>query len=453
MRLSPWTVLYFSVYLSTASCATYYFVHDAAIHDAADLFCSRQFGGGSMSGLSADFDWGCVPQDVWFWTNQDKYCKLNKFNKPTCKNMSFLNHLGIGKRAFICRTESDMDYDDLDYQGNNISLCLSPTPYPDTTTEPSTPTPRNPSLVSSSTTHRSSNDADHGWLAGVVLGIIVVLVLIGCAVFFFVKRRKRSTTNENGAVNSKSRHVVERSETITSRIGSAVQKCRQKFQRSSPSRDYEMPNVNRPEREYDQLNVPMLPVEMVYAEPTAPYTGSVQQDELGYLVSQGGEFNEYTYIDTTGGDTEEGTGDSAHPQAGMDCGNPVYEDMSRREVITAKRDKPEVDKDSKPKAAGAAGAITRKHEYLNSPVIGRLMTEEQKGVQSKQKKINISIVNGTYDDKLCTSSASSRDTPPLAAPGDSKVIPTDDNSESLAKNVKGSNIRNIILKLQGATDA
>lgn len=214
-----------------------------------------------------------------------------------------------------------------------------------------------------------------------------------------------------------------------------------------------MPNVNRPEREYDQLNVPMLPVEMVYAEPTAPYTGSVQQDELGYLVSQGGEFNEYTYIDTTGGDTEEGTGDSAHPQAGMDCGNPVYEDMSRREVITAKRDKPEVDKDSKPKAAGAARAITRKHEYLNSPVIGRLMTEEQKGVQSKQKKIDISIVNGTYDDKLCTSSASSRVTPPLAAPGDSKVIPTDDNSESLAKNVKGSNIRNIILKLQGATDA
>lgn len=121
--------------------------------------------------------------------------------------MSFFHHLGIGKRAFICRTglsthycinlytrycgillwyrngqsnilytscpilrrivcivESDMDYDDLDYQGNNISLCLSPTPYPDTTTEPSTPTPRNPSLVSSSTTHRSSNDADHGKL-------------------------------------------------------------------------------------------------------------------------------------------------------------------------------------------------------------------------------------------------------------------------------------------------
>lgn len=214
-----------------------------------------------------------------------------------------------------------------------------------------------------------------------------------------------------------------------------------------------MPDVHRPEREYDQLNVPMLPAEIVYAEPTAPYIGSVEQDELGYLVSQGSELNEYTYIDTTGGDTGESTGGSAHPHAGMDCENPVYEDMSKREVITANSDKPKADKDSKPKATGAAGALTRKHEYLNSPVIGRLLTEEQKGVQTKQKKVDISIVNGTYDDKLCTSSASSRDAPLAKAPGDSNVTPTDDNSESLAKNVKGSNIRNIILKLQGATDA
>lgn len=124
--------------------------------------------------------------------------------------MSFIHHLGIGKRAFICRTglfthycinlyikycgillqyrnnqsnilysscpilihvhvfmcvvESDLDYDDLDYQGDEITLCLSTTPHPDTTTAPSTPTPGNSSLVSNSTTHRSSDDADHGKL-------------------------------------------------------------------------------------------------------------------------------------------------------------------------------------------------------------------------------------------------------------------------------------------------
>lgn len=124
--------------------------------------------------------------------------------------MSFIHHLGIGTRAFICKTglfthycinlytnycgiflwyrnnqsnilysscltlihvhvfmcvvESDLDYDDLDYQGDEITLCLSPTPHPDTTTAPSTPTPGNSSLVSNSTTHRSSDDADHGKL-------------------------------------------------------------------------------------------------------------------------------------------------------------------------------------------------------------------------------------------------------------------------------------------------
>lgn len=444
--LSLRTAVYFSVYLSTASCATYYFVHNTAIYDAADLYCSSRFGGGSMSGLSDEFDWGCIPPDVWFWTNQDKYCKLNESGKPRCRNMSFLNHLGIGNRAFICRT--DLAYSDIDYEGDEITLCLSrTTPHPDTTTEPDTPTPGNPPPVSNSTAESTSDDAGLGWVAGVVVGSILVLVLTACAVFFCIKRRKRSPTKENAAVDTERGHTVGRSETITSRIGSAVQKCKQKFQKSSPARDYEMPDVNRPEREYDQLNVPMLPVEMVYAEPTAPSSGKVQQDELGYLVSQGSELNEYMYIDATDGDTERETGGHAHPQAGMDCGNPVYEDMSRREVILANRDKPEVDKDSKPKATGAAGTVAtitnRKHEYLNSPVIGRFLTEEQKGGQSKETKLDISVVNGTYDDKLCTSLASSRDTPSS----------TDDNSDSLAKNVKGSNIRNIILKLQGATDA
>lgn len=61
-------------------------------------------------------------------------------------------------------------------------------------------------------------------------------------------------------------------------------------------------------------------------------------------------------------------------------------------------------------------------------------------------KVDISIVNGIYDDKLCIFLVLLYDILFVKVFGDLNVILMDDNFEFFVKNVKGSNIRNIILK-------
>lgn len=266
--------------------------------------------------------------------------------------------------------------------------------------------------------------------------------------FFF--NRKNSNRKENASMDTENRRTVERSETITSRIGSAVQKCKQKFQRKSPERNYETPVLYRQEREYDQLNSPMLPAEVVYAEPSALSSGNIEQDELGYLVSQGGETNGYTYIVTADGGAAGSLSDPPQGHGGIDCGNPVYEDMCMKDVIVGTSGKQDVsDPSTQNTSAVSRDPVTklRPHEYLNSPVIGRLLTDEQKQSKPNERTLEIAIVNDTYDDKLCKSSTSHTDN------SDAKLSATNGNSETVSKNVKGNKIRNIILKLQGASDA
>ena len=266
--------------------------------------------------------------------------------------------------------------------------------------------------------------------------------------FFF--RRKNSNWKENSTMDTQNRRSVERSETITSKIGSAVQKCKQKFQRKSPERNYETPVLYRQEREYDQLNSPMLPAEVVYAEPSALSSGNIEQDELGYLVSQGGETNGYTYIVTADGGAAGSLSDPPPAHGGIDCGNPVYEDMCMKDVIVGTSGKQDVSDPSTQNTSAISrdpATKLRPHEYLNSPVIGRLLTDEQKQSKSNERTLEIAIVNDTYDDKLCKSSTSHTDN------SDAKLSATNGNSETVSKNVKGNKIRNIILKLQGASDA
>lgn len=246
-------------------------------------------------------------------------------------------------------------------------------------------------------------------------------------------------------MNVESRQSNGQSGPLTGRIGTALQKCKQRFQKSPQPEIYEAPVVNRQERVYDQLSRPMLSADVVYAEPAA---GGIEQDELGYLVSQGSVSKDYIYIDTPD------SADNSPPSQGeLNYGNPVYEDVDKRELIAGNCEKHK--EDSKTKQQVASGdhtppANNRKHEYQNSPAIGKLLKKEQEKLDQNIPESANS--NSTHNDKLTFVSGLSdfvtKDDSASATSVNEKEAPA-----NTKKNIKGSNIRNIISKLQGTSDA
>ncbi|XP_061198316.1 uncharacterized protein LOC133206348 [Saccostrea echinata] len=437
--------------------STFYFVKDRKIYSKAEEYCRKgTLYQGELAVLSSNQDWDCIPQDVWFWSDK-KECRLNIFNNFRCRDVSIFNRLlGLNTRPFLCKTDEDLIKDDSpEYAGygsdyffdEDVSICTSPLVPPETTPIfKSTPNPEG-STVAFNTTKNEQSEPDHGWIAGLVMGIFISLIVVVCAVFIFIKRRNPTKKKKDAEVNMDNGQTNERNDRLTSRIGTALQRCKQKFQTKSQPEMYEPPVIVRQEREYDQLSRPMIPsTELVYAEPTMSSAAGIEQDELGYLVSQGSETKEYMYIDTV--DSVDGS-QSSHE--GLDCGNPVYEVMTdKREIIAGNCDKQIQDSDETSSASGVQAVKVRTHEYQNSPAIGRLLKKQQE--KSDLETPETAISNGIYDDKFSS--------PPQMASAvikdDSLQTATSNDDSSTAttkKNVKGSNIRNIILKLQGASDA
>ncbi|XP_062596084.1 uncharacterized protein LOC134257490 [Saccostrea cucullata] len=444
--------------------STFYFVKDRKIYTEAEKYCRRgTIYQGELAELSSNQDWDCIPPDVWFWTDT-KECKLNIFNNLNCRNFSIWTRiLGLKTRPFLCKTDADLIRDDSPEYGGygsdyffdeEVSICTSPlVPVETTPIFRSTPVPEG-STVAFNTTKNEQSEPDHGWIAGVVVGIFISIIAVVCAVLIFMKRRNPTKKKEDAEINMDNTQTNERSERLTSRIGTALQRCRQKLQTKSQKSQpemYEAPVVVREEREYDQLSRPMIPsAELVYAEPTLSSAAGIEQDELGYLVSQGSETKEYMYIETV--DSVDGS-QSSHE--GLDCGNPVYEVMTdKREIIAGNCDKQSQDPQKKQETSSASGVQpvkVRTHEYQNSPVIGKLLKEQQE--KSVQETSESAVSNGAYDVKFSTPSQNASAVKKDDGGSQTASSKTDSSPASTKKNVKGSNIRNIILKLQGASDA